>query len=73
MAPFTRQKSKKDRAAKAAKKTAKGAEKKGTAVVKAAKRQPVKRWLPLAGAATAIVALVATKVVRGRHGDPAAA
>jgi len=60
MAPFKRKKSKKDVATS-----------KGTAIVQAAKRQPVKRWLPIAGAA--IVALVATKIVRGRHGDPAAA
>jgi hypothetical protein len=71
MAPFTRSKSKKDRAAKAAKKTAKGATKaaKGVAIVQVAKRTP-KRWIPIVGAALA--ALVATKIVRGRHSDPAA-
>jgi hypothetical protein len=65
MAPFTRKKSKKDRAAKTAKKAAKG-----VAIVQVAKRTP-KRWIPIAGALVA--ALVATKVVRGRSGDPAAA
>jgi hypothetical protein len=72
MAPFTRKKSKKDRAGKAAKKTAKGAAKtaKGVAIVQVAKRTP-KRWIPIAGAA--LVALVAAKALRGRHSDPAAA
>ena len=69
MALFTRKKSKKDRAAKTAKKTAKNAAK-GVAIVQVAKRTP-KRWIPIVGAA--IAALVATKIVRGRHGDPAAA
>ncbi len=69
MAPFTRKKSKKDRATKTAKKTAKNAAK-GVAIVQVAKRTP-KRWIPIVGAAVA--ALVATKIVRGRHSDPAAA
>jgi TctA family transporter len=58
-------KSKKERAAEAAKKAAKG-----VAVVQVAKRTP-KRWLPIAGAA--IAALIAVKVISGRHSDPAAA
>ena len=58
-------KSKKERAAEAAKKAAKG-----VAVVQVAKRTP-KRWIPLAGAA--IAALIAVKVLSGRHSDPAAA
>jgi|EndMetStandDraft_8_1072994.scaffolds.fasta_scaffold439929_2 hypothetical protein len=70
MAPFTRKKSKKDRAAKAAKKTAKNAAK-GVAIVEVAKRAPKKRISLIAGGIVA--ALVATKIVRGRHGDPAAA
>jgi hypothetical protein len=65
MAPFTRKNSKKDKAKKTAKKAAKG-----VAIVQVAKRTP-KRWIPIVGAAVA--ALVATKIVRGRHGDPAAA
>jgi hypothetical protein len=69
MAPFTRKKSKKDRAAKTAKKTAKNAAK-GVAIVQVAKRTP-KRWIPVAGAALA--ALIAVKVISGRHSDPAAA
>jgi hypothetical protein len=58
-------KSKKERAAEAAKKAAKG-----VAVVQVAKRAP-KRWIPFAGAALA--ALIAVKVISGRHSDPAAA
>jgi hypothetical protein len=58
-------KSKKERAAEAAKKAAKG-----VAVVQVAKRTP-KRWIPIAGAALA--ALIAVKVMSGRHSDPAAA
>jgi hypothetical protein len=58
-------KSKKERAAEAAKKAAKG-----VAVVQVAKRTP-KRWIPIAGAALA--ALIAVKVLTGRHSDPAAA
>ncbi len=73
MAPFTRNKSKKDRATKTAKKAAKGATKaaKGVAIVEVAKRTPAKRVSLIIGAAVA--AVVATKIVRGRHGDPAAA
>ena len=68
MALFTRSKSKKERAAKAAKKAAKG-----VAIVEVAKRTPVKRLSLIGGAAVAgIAALVATKLVRGRGGDPAA-
>jgi hypothetical protein len=58
---------------KAAGKAAKGARKaaKGTAVYKVAKRTPfVKRIPVLLGAG--VSALVATKVVKGRGGDPAA-
>jgi hypothetical protein len=58
-------KSKKERAAEAAKKAAKG-----VAVVQVAKRTP-KRWIPIAGAALA--ALIAVKVMSGRRSDPAAA
>ena len=58
-------KSKKERAAEAAKKAAKG-----VAVVQVAKHTP-KRWIPIVGAAVA--ALIAVKVISGRHGDPAAA
>jgi hypothetical protein len=70
MAPFTRKKSKKDRAAKAAKKTAKNAAK-GVAIVEVAKHAPKKRISLIAGGL--IAAIVATKILRGRHGDPAAA
>jgi hypothetical protein len=59
---------------KAAGKAAKGARKaaKGTAVYKVAKKTPfVKRIPVIVGAGVA--ALVATKVVRGRGGDAAAA
>ena len=66
MAPFKRKKSKKDRAAKAAKKAAKG-----VAIVEVAKHAPKKRISLIAGGIVA--ALVAAKIVRGRHGDPAAA
>ena len=85
MAPFTRKKSKKQQASdalvnylklktagKAAKGAGKGAKKaaKGTAVVVASK--PVWKRIPfLVGAGVA--AVVATKVIRGRHSDPAAA
>jgi hypothetical protein len=85
MAPFTRKKSKKQQAGdllanylklnaagKAAKGAGKGAKKaaKGTAV--AAVSKPVWKRVPfIVGAAVA--AVVATKVVRGRHSDPAAA
>ena len=65
MAPFTRKNSKKDKAKKTAKKAAKG-----VAIVQVAKRTP-KRWIPVAGAALA--ALIAVKVISGRHSDPAAA
>jgi hypothetical protein len=65
MAPFTRSKSKKDRAAKAAKKAAKG-----VAIVEVAKRTPVKRLPLIAGGL--IAAIVAAKLVHGRRGDPAA-
>ena len=41
------------------------------AIVKVAKRTPVKRVPVIVGAAVA--AAVAAKVVRGRHGEPAAA
>ena len=62
MAPFTRKKSKKDRAKKAAK---------GVAIVEVAKHAPKKRISLIAGALVA--AIVAAKIVRGRRGDPAAA
>ncbi len=73
MAPFTRKKSKKDRATKTAKKAAKGATKaaKGVAIVEVARRAPLKRVPLIVGAAVA--AIVAAKVLRGRQGDPAAA
>jgi hypothetical protein len=85
MAPFTRKKSKKQQAGdmlanylklktagKAAKGAGKGAKKaaKGTAVVAVSK--PVWKRIPFVVGA-GVAALVATKVVRGRHGDPAAA
>jgi hypothetical protein len=59
-------KSKKERAAEAAKKAAKG-----VAIVEVAKRTPKKRIPLIAGAA--IAALIAVKLVRGHHGEPAAA
>ena len=59
-------KSRKERAAEAAKKAAKG-----TAIVEVARRTPRKRLSLIAGAA--IAALVAAKVVRDRRGDPATA
>ena len=85
MAPFTRKKSKKQQAGdvlvnylklktagKAAKGAGKGAKKaaKGTAVVAVSK--PVWKRIPFVIGA-GVAAIVATKVVRGRHGDPAAA
>ena len=85
MAPFTRKKSKKQQAGdvlvnylklktagKAAKGAGKGAKKaaKGTAVVVASK--PIWKRAPFVVGA-AVAALVATKIVRGRHSDPAAA
>jgi hypothetical protein len=85
MAPFTRKKSKKQQAGdalvtylklktagKAAKGAGKGAKKaaKGTAVVAVSK--PVWKRIPFVVGA-GVAAIVATKVVRGRHGDPAAA
>jgi hypothetical protein len=70
MAPFTRKKSKRDRAAETAKRTAKKAAK-SVALVEVAKRTPVKRLPLIVGAAVA--ALVAVKLVHGRGGDPAAA
>jgi hypothetical protein len=83
MAPFTRRKSKKQQAGdllvnylklKAAGKAAKGAKKaaKGTAVYQVSKRTPFVKRVPLIVGA-GIAALVATKIVRGRGGDPAAA
>ena len=66
MAPFKRKQSKKDRAKKTAKNAAKG-----VAIVEVAKHAPMKRISLIAGGIVA--ALVATKIVRGRHSDPAAA
>jgi hypothetical protein len=59
---------------KAAGKAAKGAGKaaKGTAVYKVAKKTPVVKRIPLVLGA-GIAALVATKAVKGRHGDAQAA
>jgi hypothetical protein len=62
----SKSKSKKDRAAKAAKKAAKD-----VAIVEVAKRAPKKRIPLIAGAA--IATLIAVKLLRGHHGDPAAA
>jgi hypothetical protein len=55
-------------------KAAKGAKKaaKGTAVYQVSKRTPIVKRIPLLVGA-GIAALVATKVVRGRGGDPASA
>ena len=61
-----KKKSRKDRAAAAAKKAAKG-----TALVKVAKRTPPRR-LPLF-AGVALAALVAIRLMRGRGGQPATA
>ena len=83
MAPFTRKKSKKQQAGdllanylklKAAGKAAKGAKKaaKGTAVYQVSKRTPIVKRIPFVVGA-GVAALVATKLVRGRGGDPAAA
>lgn len=82
MAPFRRKKSRTQQARdllvnylklKAAGKAAKGATKaaKGTAV-QVSKRTPIGKRLPIIVGA-GIAALVATKVVRGRGGQPAAA
>jgi hypothetical protein len=83
MGPFRRRKSKTQQASdllagylklKAAGKAAKGAKKaaKGTAVYQVSKRTPIVKRIPIVlGAGIAV--LVATKVVRGRGGDPAAA
>jgi hypothetical protein len=59
---------------KTAGKAAKGAKKaaKGTAVYQVSKRTPMVKRIPLLVGA-GIAALVATKVVRGRGGDPASA
>jgi hypothetical protein len=83
MAPFRRRKSKTQQAAdlltnylklKAAGKAAKGAKKaaKGTAVYQVSRRKPIVKRIPIVIGA-GIAALVATKVVRGRGGDPTAA
>jgi hypothetical protein len=83
MAPFRRKKSKRQQVGdllvnylklKAAGKAAKGAKKaaKGTAVYQVSKRTPIVKRIPLVVGA-GVAALVATKVVRGRGGDPAAA
>jgi hypothetical protein len=83
MGPFRRKKSRTQQAGdllanylklKAAGKAAKGAKKaaKGTAVYQVSQRTPIDKRLPiLVGAG--IAALVATRVVRGRGGQPAAA
>ena len=83
MAPFRRKKSRRRQAAdllgnslklQAAGKAAKGAKKaaKGTAVYQVSKRTPIVKRLPLLIGA-GVAALVATKVMRGRGGDPATA
>jgi hypothetical protein len=58
---------------KAAGKAAKGAKEtaKGTAVYKAASKTPLVKRIPVVVGA-AVAALVATKVVKGRGGQPAA-
>ena len=60
-------------AGKAVKGTSKGAKKaaKGTAVYKVAKKTPLVRRVPVVVGA-GVAALVATKVVKGRTGEPAA-
>jgi hypothetical protein len=83
MASFRRKKSKTQQASdlltnylklKAAGKAAKGAKRaaKGTAVYQVSKRTPIARRIPIVLGA-GIAALVATKVVRSRGGNPAAA
>jgi hypothetical protein len=83
MAPFRRKKSKRRQATdllvnylklQAAGKAAKGATKaaKGTAVYQVSKRTPIVKRVPLLIGA-GVAALVATKVMRGRGGDPATA
>jgi hypothetical protein len=59
---------------KAAGKAAKGAKKaaKGTAVYKVAKKTPVVKRIPVIVGA-GVAALVAVKVVHGRHGEPSTA
>ena len=62
-----RKKSRKERAAQAARKAAKG-----NAIVQVAKRAPNTR-LPLIAGGAALLALVAAKLIRGRGGHPATA
>jgi hypothetical protein len=69
MVKLKKGKSRKERAVKAAKGAKKAA--KGTAV-QVSKRTPLSKRVPLIVGA-AVAALVATKLVRGRGGSPAAA